>query len=104
MSKKPVIAGDEEQVKARTEAAKRRARIAVEDMVAIMNTVGGRRFMWGLLADTHMFHSSYRFGGPVEDAVFREGERNIGIQIFARIQTACPDLYAQMVTENTEVT
>ena len=104
MSKKPVNAGDEEQVKARTAAAERRARIAAEDTVAVMNTPAGRRFVWGLLADTHMFHSSYRFGGPVEDAVFREGERNIGLQLFARLQTVCPDLYARMVGENIEVT
>lgn len=102
MSREPVNTTNEKQVKARTEAAQRRARIAVEDMVAIMTTPAGRRFMWSLLADTHMFHTSYRFGGAVEDVVFREGERNIGLQIFTRIQTACPDLYAVMVTENME--
>lgn len=85
-------------------AAERRDRIACEDLERIMSTPHGRRFMWSLLEDCHTMHVSFRHGEPMESAVFREGERNIGVKLVGRINRTCPDLYASMVREamNTE--
>lgn len=82
-------------------ASRRRDQRATEDLQRVMSTVSGRRFVWGLLEDCHIHHGSFRHGEPVESAVFREGERNVGLKIMARINSTCPDLYAVMVREAT---
>lgn len=83
-------------------AAELRERTKAEDIERIMQTPWGRRFVWSLLEDCHLLSTSYRLGEPVEDAVFRDGERNIGLNIMGRINRVCPDLYAVMAREATE--
>ncbi len=95
-------AADAKAISKRETATKRRARIADEDLRAVMNTRQGRRFMWELLATTHVYQTSFRHGEAVESAVYREGERNIGLQLLDRLHRTCADLYAVMVRETVE--
>lgn len=50
------------------------------------NTEPGRRVLWDLLTRCHIFQSSFKPGAPSEVTAFREGERNVGLQIMAMMQ------------------
>jgi hypothetical protein len=97
----PVIenAADERAVKKRKATAKTAERIAAADLAWLMGDPRGRRWMWAHLGDTHVFHTSFRHGEPVESAVFRDGERNIGVKLLDRLHRICPGLYATMMRE-----
>lgn len=95
-------ASDAKAIKKKETAAARAERIAVEDLRAIMSARAGRRFMWELLSITHVYQTSFRPGAPVEDCVYREGERNIGLQLLDRLHRTAPDLYSVMVRETME--
>lgn len=58
-------------------------RQAAMDCQATFNTETGRRVLWNLLTLCHVFQPSYRPGAPAEATAFREGERNVGLQIMA---------------------
>lgn len=92
-------AADPNAVKARKKSARMRERIAAADLQWIMGDPRGRRWMWQHLGDTHVFHTSFRHGEPVESAVFRDGERNTGVKLLDRLHRICPDLYATMMRE-----
>lgn len=68
-----------------------------EEMRYLLSLPQFRRFAWELLQNTHLFKSS--FTGNSE-TFFREGERNVGLRVYARIQEADPAAYAVMVKEN----
>ena len=72
----------------------------VRDLQHVMGTPQGRRFVWRLLDRCHIYTSS--FTGNSE-TYFREGERNIGLMLFADINTSCPGLYATMQKEHIEL-
>lgn len=68
----------------------------IDDFLYVMRSKQGRRFMWRLLTMTHVFKTS--FTGNSE-TFFREGERNIGIQLINDIHAHCYELYGTMVKE-----
>ena len=70
-----------------------------EDTIALMANAAFRRFVWELLETTHVFRTS--FTGNSE-TFFKEGERNIGLKVFLRIQEHDPEGYALMVKENSK--
>lgn len=73
------------------------AKKAAEDFLAIMDSPPGRRYIWRLLGQAGVFHSS--FTGNSE-TFFREGKRAIGLWVMADIDRLCPEKYALMVREN----
>ena len=56
----------------------------------------GRRFVWRLLKSCHLYESSFT---GTSATFFREGERNVGLQVLADITRLCPELYARMAGE-----
>lgn len=70
-----------------------------DDIKWLMSDPRGRRIVWGLLELTGVFRSS--FTGNSE-TFFREGERNIGLKLFLRLQTHCPEQYIKMTKEMTD--
>lgn len=56
------------------------------DYQATFGTETGRRVLWDLLARCHVFQSSYRPKSQADETIFREGERNVGLQIMAMMQ------------------
>jgi len=67
------------------------------DLQHVMDSPQGRRFVWALLETCHIYHSSFTGGS---DTFFREGERNIGLQVFNRINAVCPKQYGIMQAEH----
>lgn len=95
-------AADPVQVKARETAAKRAARLAIEDLEAIMSTPQGRRFMGRLLGLAPMSTISYRSGESPTDTAFREGRRSVCVDVMTEIVTHCAPAYGLMITEQNE--
>ncbi len=96
---KPYIHDDPEQVLSAKEKTKARDNQFKEDIKTLMALPAFRRFVWWLLECTHVFRTS--FTGNSE-TFFKEGERNIGLKVFLRIQEETPDGYSIMVKENSE--
>lgn len=66
------------------------------DLVAVMSTESGRRFMWGFLAATGMYNSSFTGNSTT---FFNEGQRNIGLKYTVLMLQHCPELYLEMQKE-----
>lgn len=89
---------DVDQPKADNSRQARRARDRDNAMAAMMSRPETRLWLWDLLAACHMNHSSFSNNPNV--TAFREGERNIGIQVLAHIQRVAPEQWILMVKEN----
>ena len=97
--KKPYIHDDPEQVAEAKAKAKVNAEQAKDDIKTLMAIPAFRRFVWWLLEHTHVFRTS--FTGNSE-TFFKEGERNIGLKVFLRVQECDPEGYSMMARENSE--
>lgn len=64
----------------------------------IMSTPHGRAWYWRKLEAAHIFATD--FTGEALSGAFRQGERNIGIQLHAELMRAAPDAYVLMIKEN----
>ena len=96
---KPYIHDDPEAVAEAKANAKVHALQIEEDTRALMAQPAFRRFVWDLLEKTHVFSTS--FTGNSE-TFFKEGERNIGLKVFLRLQEHDPEGYALMAKENSK--
>lgn len=67
-----------------------------DDLKWVLADKRGRRVMASLLAMTGLYQGS--FTGSSE-TFFREGRRDIGLQILSRINNANPDAYITMLKE-----
>lgn len=72
------------------------ASLEADDFKWIMSNKRGRRFVWRLLEKAGVYRSS--FTGNSE-TFFREGQRNLGLQILGLIHAHTPELYATMLSE-----
>lgn len=90
----------DEQIAAREAAELLRLR-EIEDLTKLMDTAHGRRFMWKLLGQCGVFRLSY--SGELASTSFNEGQRNIGLGLFAEIMAHCPHLYLLMADEAKEM-
>lgn len=85
----------------RAEQERREAHLAQQrklDMAYVMGTVGGRRFIWELVCTCGLWAPS--FTGNDASTDFREGQRNVALQLWARVQLECRDLFRKMIEEN----
>lgn len=96
---KTYIHDDPGQVAEAKAQAKANADQAKEDVKTLMAIPAFRRFVWWILENTHVFRTS--FTGNSE-TFFKEGERNIGLKVFLRVQEIDPEGYALMARENSE--
>lgn len=72
----------------------------VSDLKWLMNGgPRGRRHIWGLLAQSGVFRSSFNTNAMT--MAFQEGQRNIGLRLLSMIHEHCPESYTVMVEENT---
>lgn len=67
--------------------AKRQA----EDLISVMKTEFGRRFMWDMLSETYIYHECF---SPEQ-----EGARRVGLQLIKNLMLFCPALYLKMQGE-----
>ena len=90
-------AADESGVKAQAESEERRAQRDLDGLRYVLATKDGRRFLWNLVTECGVFVCS--FDGSSR-TFFREGERNVGLKIIARLNAADPNWYGTMVKES----
>lgn len=88
---------DQSAVEERKKALELRALQTKRVIAEIMENPHGRNFMWDLLEQTHMLSTS--FSSDAMTMAFREGERNFGLQLWARIQEASPARLTTMLAE-----
>jgi hypothetical protein len=69
------------------------------DLKWLMSSKRGRRILWRLLDQAGVFRLS--FNTNAMSMAFAEGNRNFGNRALSLIHTHCPELYPQMVKENT---
>ncbi len=91
-------ANDEKQVKKARKKAEQDDALRLDVIRNVMQTAIGRAWIYGLLERCHCFSTSFIQGAP-DASAFREGERNIGLQLLADVQSASPDLYLTMIQE-----
>lgn len=96
---KPYNAGDAQQVDAARSREKRRRERELNDVRAILATAPGRRWYWRILTQAGIFTTSFTGNSST---FFKEGMRNMGLQMLGDLNEACPDRYEQMVREDRE--
>ena len=96
--KKGADVSDEDIVK----EGKTRDRVArkqeLDDVKAVMDIPGGRRFMARLIYEVGGLNRLSMTGNAWTH--FNEGERNVAIKVLSEIDEACPELYYKMIEEN----
>lgn len=70
------------------------------DVKWLMSCKRGRRIVWRHLEQTGVFRSTFSPTAMV--MAFNEGNRNAGCRALDLVMTACPELYTQMMKENTD--
>jgi hypothetical protein len=88
------------QERKQAEDAKRETRAAkqeIEDLKWLMADKRGRRFVLRLLERSGVWRISFDTNALV--MAFREGNRNEGVTLVAKLAAHCPDRYADMLKE-----
>lgn len=88
----------EEVNKAKKKAGRTRAD-RLEFIKAAMSVDQGRAWYYDFLIRCHIFKVPYVSESPY-DTAFKCGELNIGLQVLDDIQTAAPNDYVKMISEN----
>ena len=68
------------------------------DVIAVMNTVAGRRYIWRLLEKARIFSSPY--AGSTNDTMLKLGEHNFGLFVMTEVIDASAELYLLMQKEH----
>ena len=76
----------------------------IEDLKLVMGTENGRRFVYRFLVRSGLYICSYSSEMPVENTVFKEGQRNMGLWLLAELNQSTPKAYLKMIEENNNVT
>lgn len=90
-------AANEELVAAADKKEKQKEKVDLDEMRQVVSTKQGRRFIWQLMCDCGIFQCS--FDGSSR-TFFKEGERNVGLKILARLNNAHPEVYGIMIKES----
>ncbi len=93
------IRGEEREQASQRRRVKLAENLRADDFKWIMSNKRGRRIVWHLLDLAGVYRSS--FTGNSE-TFFREGQRNIGLQILALIHAHTPELYYVMHNEQSD--
>lgn len=97
MSKKPQTnAGDEAEVKGATQRDTLRLERERADLLALLDTPAGRRFIWRKMAECGVFSQCEELNARV---YLFEGRRSIGLKMLAEIDEAKPEALLQMMQE-----
>lgn len=95
----PLDLGSERQARAEKNA---RDRFAADNDAEIvrwaMSSKRGRAFVWWLLKESGIWHSS--FSPNALQMAFAEGNRNLGLKVLANIHIGCPEMEQTMRKEN----
>lgn len=73
--------------------------VVIGDLRWVMSNKRGRRFMHGLLEQAGVFKLSFTPSDPHATS-FNEGQRNLGLQVFAQLTEHASESYALMLSEH----
>lgn len=96
---------DPEQVHAAAQKEQIRGERERNDLVALMGTAYGRRYIRRLVVEIAGRDRSTYLNGPTgrdSDRDFLEGGRNVGLQVLAEVQDACPEQWLLAEREHHE--
>lgn len=82
------------------ERLKRLHQEEISDMRWLMGRRQGRRIIYRQLADAGVWRSVFNTNAMT--MAFNEGARNGGLKLVNLLMEACPDLWMQMIKENTD--
>lgn len=91
-------ASNEGQIRAIRQAQSLEAEQLAADFAAVLGSRAGRHVLWSLLEDAGMYGSTFHENQAW--AAFREGQRNVGLQILATINEVDPTAYVTMIQEH----
>jgi len=92
-------AADPEQVMAAKQKVESANDKRLNDVREVLNTVRGRRFFWRYLGVCGVFKTSL---ANEHQIFYNEGMRNVGLNLLADVNEACPEAYLLMMKENQE--
>jgi hypothetical protein len=98
--KLPPVSVAERESEAAAEKAKQADLVAqtqVSDLRWLMADPQGRRFVWRLLTEAGVFHSTYT--GEALSSAFAEGKRAQGLKVLGEVMQHCPERFSQMQKE-----
>jgi len=98
-SNSSIDVGDVKQVSKKKQKRKHRRDQELEDLRRVLDMAGGRNFIWRLLSECGIYHSSFAGEYPLTMAN-NEGKRQIGLWTLEEIFDASPHTYALMQKEN----
>src|SRR5580698_4706023 len=96
----PDNAADRKSIRAKEKQVKITEALHAAVIREVMSTTQGRAWIWSILSDCHIFHTT--FTGDALSSAFSEGERNIGQRLLNTITDTCPDQYIQAMREHHE--
>ena len=92
--------GDEGRVKAEEDQAFRVRQREIAELRVLLNTCGGRAFVWRLLSQCGVYRMSFR--GDIHEGLVNEGSRKIGLWTLDEVFTADANVYTLMRNEADE--
>jgi hypothetical protein len=100
MSQRSLVANaaDEEQVENARVVSKDRQKQADEDLVTVLETPAGRRWMWAFLSECGIFKDI-----PLDNHAVMAGmvrERSVGLRVLKEIERVCPAMFDKMREES----
>lgn len=94
-------AGDPGQVRANKRSRKLKKQQEDEALRAVLETYEGRAVVWTFLERAHVFAVSHQ-GEATHETAFKEGERNVGLQLWTDVLRVAPKVYPAMSSEAAE--
>lgn len=95
MTEAAASSNDPEKIKDAQKRAKALEKRDAEDLAAVLATPEGRRFVRGLLVDCHEHRSV--FDTNAIHMAFKEGARNVGLKLKARIGQVAPEWLGELL-------
>ena len=89
-------ASDPQQIAEIEGKAKRKQSQDNLDLLWVMSSPEGRRFVWRILEGAGLYRLSYTGNS---ETFFNEGQRNIGLKLLSELQKVSPDEYVKMTQE-----
>lgn len=93
-------ASDPKQVKEANELVKMDEGQTKDDLIFLLKTDPGKRFIWNLLGECGVFKTSFDNSGSV--VYFNEGKRHIGLKLLGEITEHFPNALIDMMKNNGE--
>lgn len=91
------LSGREEDEAARRAGLDLQRRRELDDLRWLMGHAQGRRIAARVLERTGLFRTSFHNSGSV--MAFNEGRRDVGLWLTAELQTATPDAFSKLLSE-----